>query len=511
MPPPSSTKAGPGSGGPKNTKSRSKTNANAVSTNFIRNDYRKNSMRHGKRHKTMAGGLGRRFKSGQLRSSRYKTKGEWLAERKEQANERLYHDLLTTEELENVLHETSVVHASTLRSTSALPDHGTASNSTNSKQSGPIVLSALPSHASSSDDRILKALHADSSLALTDAEARERAELEMFDQELAAMNQNEIQQRFFSNSNGSGSRGSTHSDRNSNSSSSSSRSNSSADAAASRLSSFTSPTSSSSSDDLHHILRTVFGFTRFNRGQEDALRMVLSRKSTLLVLPTGGGKSLCYQLPAYVFPGVTLVVTPLISLMQDQLDHLPACVPGAVWNSALSPDQTHTLMQRLQRGEVKVLFVSPEKVLTPGFQRFMTSSLPPAGVSFACVDEAHCVSEWSHCFRPSYLRLTRILYDVLHVCAVLALTATATKQTQSALCRALRIPDEHVQRSPVNRRNLVLTASKDQDRLQALVGLLRSDLYRKLGSIIVYVTTQMETEIVAKHLVRHANAIISIG
>lgn len=148
----------------------------------------------------------------------------------------------------------------------------------------------------------------------------------------------------------------------------------------------------------------------------------------------------------------------------------------------------------------QILFVSPEKVLTPGFQRFMVSSLPAPGVSFACIDEAHCVSEWSHCFRPTYLRLTRVLLDVLKAKAILALTATATNQTQADLCRALHIPPSQVRIASIERTNLLLTVSADHDKLSSLVQLLLSPLYTRLKSIIVYVSTQANAEIVAASL-----------
>ena len=247
------------------------------------------------------------------------------------------------------------------------------------------------------------------------------------------------------------------------------------------------------------ILRSFFNFTSFNRGQEEAIEMVLEGKSTLLILPTAGGKSLCYQLPAAVLPGLTLVITPLISLMQDQLAHLPRTLPGAFWNSALPYEAVRDIKDRLRSGAIKVLFVSPEKALSPGFQETLRTLLPH-GVSLACVDEAHCVSEWSHCFRPTYLRLARVLHQVLRVKAILALTATATRQTQTALCRALHIPEQHVRRTAVLRRNLVLTASRDHDRRQALMALVCSSLHKGFKPAIVYVSTQAETVEVAGFL-----------
>jgi len=138
--------------------------------------------------------------------------------------------------------------------------------------------------------------------------------------------------------------------------------------------------------------------------KDNVLFLVCDGESLLLVLPTGGGKSLCYQLPAFLFPGLTIVISPLIALMQDQLTKLPPILTGAVWNSAMEKQEVLELMDHLRKGLIKVLFVSPEKLLSPGFWRFMLT-LPSPGVSFACVDEAHCISEWSHNFRPMYMRL----------------------------------------------------------------------------------------------------------
>jgi ATP-dependent DNA helicase Q4 len=290
------------------------------------------------------------------------------------------------------------------------------------------------------------------------------------------------------------------------------------------------------STDLQTVLFNVFGYKSFNEGQEEALRNIAAGRSTFLVLPTGGGKSLCYQLPAFLFPGITLVITPLISLMQDQLERLPACLPGAFWNSQQSSEETLNLMKRLKAGEIKILFVSPEKLLTPGFQRFMTvnmmrndssqagynsstssingSANAAAGarlaqpwISFACIDEAHCVSEWSHNFRPSYLRLRKVLRDTLRVKAILALTATATQDTEMTVCRSLGIRPEHVVKQSVRRKNLILTVSRDADRKAALVDLLHSKQYKSLNAIIVYVMLQKEADQLAQFLVsKHFDA-----
>jgi len=249
--------------------------------------------------------------------------------------------------------------------------------------------------------------------------------------------------------------------------------------------------------DIHDVLKHVFHHDGFLELQEETIHRVVSGKSTLLVLPTGGGKSLCYQLPAFVLPGITLVVTPLISLMEDQLNGLPPCLKGAIWNSTRSTEDVRKLMDELKRGEIKILFVSPEKLLSAGFQRFMTR-LPHPGVTFACIDEAHCVSQWSHNFRPTYMRLAGALCGTLNVRCILALTATATRQTELSVCQSLKLdPESQVVRVSPHRRNLHLTASRDHDRNTAIVKLLQSQRFTKLQSIIVYTTTRRTADEVA--------------
>jgi ATP-dependent DNA helicase Q4 len=154
-------------------------------------------------------------------------------------------------------------------------------------------------------------------------------------------------------------------------------------------------------------------------------------------------------------------------------------------------------MARVRAGQVKVLFVSPEKILSPSFHALM-AALPAPGISFVCVDEAHCVSEWSHNFRPAYMRLHSVLFEVLHVTCVLALTATATRTCAESVCASLGIdPDDGVIRCCVTRSNLQLSVSEDAERELTLVALLRSARYVGLKSIIVYVARQKQADQVA--------------
>lgn len=206
------------------------------------------------------------------------------------------------------------------------------------------------------------------------------------------------------------------------------------------------------------------------------MQQVLHGLSTLVVLPTGMGKSLCYQLAAFVlckqFRAMVLVVTPLVSLIQDQLAHLPKSLSGLSLNSTLTGPQRTRVRAAIKAGEVDVLFVSPELVETPGFQFFMQGPDIPS-IPFACIDEVHCVSEWSHNFRPAYLRLCALLRDGLGIRCILGLTATATQTTEASVCQHLQVDPRHVIRVDPVPNNLVLNVSCPDNRQEQLAYFLK--------------------------------------
>ncbi|EPS68149.1 hypothetical protein M569_06623, partial [Genlisea aurea] len=253
-----------------------------------------------------------------------------------------------------------------------------------------------------------------------------------------------------------------------------------------------------SDENLLKLLTVVHGYDSFRKGQLEAIKMVLSMKSTMLVLPTGAGKSLSYQLPALLLPGITLVVSPLVALMIDQLKHLPPAIPGGLLCSSQTAEEASETLCSLQRGEIKVLFVSPERLLNAEFLSLFSGSLQ---LSLVVIDEAHCVSEWSHNFRPSYMRLrASSFHGRLNAGCILSMTATATNRTLFDVMDALEIPRSNLIQSAEWRDNLQLSVSYSENRLKDLMNLLKAPPFSEIGSIIIYCKFQSETDIISKHL-----------
>uniref|UniRef100_A0A3B4FPV7 DNA 3'-5' helicase n=1 Tax=Pundamilia nyererei TaxID=303518 RepID=A0A3B4FPV7_9CICH len=251
---------------------------------------------------------------------------------------------------------------------------------------------------------------------------------------------------------------------------------------------------------VYSALRDL-GYQSFRPGQEEAIMRILSGLSTLVVLSTGMGKSLCYQLPAYLYAQrskcITLVISPLVSLMDDQLSGLPAKLKAACIHSNMTMKQR----EAVKSGQVCLLLLSPEALVGGGGSGSgclpSAQELPP--VAFACIDEAHCVSEWSHNFRPCYLRLCKVLRERLGVRCLLGLTATATLSTALDIAKHLEISDQAgiAVRSAAVPPNLNLSVSTDREKDQALVSLLKGDRFGCLDLIIVYCTRREETVRVA--------------
>ncbi|XP_031270471.1 ATP-dependent DNA helicase Q-like 5 [Pistacia vera] len=254
-----------------------------------------------------------------------------------------------------------------------------------------------------------------------------------------------------------------------------------------------------SDENLVSLLKLVYGYDSFRDGQLEAIKMVLEGKSTMLVLPTGAGKSLCYQIPAMVLPGLTLVVSPLVALMIDQLRQLPPVVRGGLLSSGQKPEEVTETLRLLQEGVIKVLFVSPERFLNAEFLSIFSATL---SISVIVVDEAHCISEWSHNFRPSYMRLrASLLRARLNVECILAMTATATVTTLHDVMSALEIPASNLIQKAILRDNLQLSVSlSGNNRTKELLRLINSSPFTEVQSIIIYCKFQFETDLISRYL-----------
>ena len=250
--------------------------------------------------------------------------------------------------------------------------------------------------------------------------------------------------------------------------------------------------------DIHAELQKHFGFSQFNPGQEQVITHLLAGNSSSAIFPTGGGKSLCYQLPSLLLPGLTIVVSPLIALMKDQIDTLQKRgIAAARLDSTLSVDEYRNIVNQARDNQLKLLYVAPERFNNERF-RHTIERLP---ISLFAVDEAHCISEWGHNFRPDYLKLP----EFAQRCGaerILALTATATPQVEQDICRALSIKPECAVRTGFYRPNLTLLSSPvtTQNRDEILLSRLRSNL---AGATIIYVTLQHTAEEVALQLANH--------
>ncbi|MGM0902107.1 MAG: DNA helicase RecQ [Bacillota bacterium] len=218
-------------------------------------------------------------------------------------------------------------------------------------------------------------------------------------------------------------------------------------------------------EKARELLQTYFGYPSFRIGQEQAISSVLQGNNTVCVMPTGGGKSIVYQIPALILPGTTLVVSPLISLMKDQVDTLHQLgIPAAFINSSLSPQEAAATMEEAVHGGYKLLYVAPERLESYEFQEMLNSIQIP----LVAVDEAHCISQWGHDFRPSYLQIARLMDKLQDNTVVLALTATATPRVREDICDSLAIDSANSVLTGFERENLSFSVIKGQDRLAFL-------------------------------------------
>uniref|UniRef100_A0A7S3EE84 DNA 3'-5' helicase n=1 Tax=Rhodosorus marinus TaxID=101924 RepID=A0A7S3EE84_9RHOD len=248
--------------------------------------------------------------------------------------------------------------------------------------------------------------------------------------------------------------------------------------------------------DLRAPLKTYFGLANFREGQEQVIEKLVNGKSAVAVFPTAGGKSLCYQLPAVMFDGLTVVVSPLLSLMRNQVDYLSGKqIPAAMVSSAQSPAEVDEIYEKLRNNEIKLLYCSPERFYD---DRFL-SALKKVQISMFAVDEAHCISEWGHSFRPLYTRVATMA-NMVGAERCLALTATATLPVISDIRNDFGIAAEDTVSLPFHRPNLQLKVSVIPGFSERLEYLYQVISERPRGSVIVYVMLQSTAEQVAQYL-----------
>ncbi|GGF05353.1 DNA helicase RecQ [Pseudoalteromonas gelatinilytica] len=241
------------------------------------------------------------------------------------------------------------------------------------------------------------------------------------------------------------------------------------------------------------VLKQVFGYKDFRDGQEAIIAAALDGQDSLVLLPTGGGKSLCYQVPALILDGVTVVISPLISLMQDQVAQLRALgVQAAYINNSLPFEEQQAVYQQLHYGQIKLLYVAPEKVL----QHEFLERLSHLKLALFAIDEAHCVSHWGHDFRPHYCRLNELKQRFMHV-PMMALTATADKATRYDIIEQLQLNHPYVHTGSFDRPNIRYTI---EEKFKPMVQLLRYLKAQQNQSGIIYCTSRKRVDDVAEKL-----------
>ena len=247
----------------------------------------------------------------------------------------------------------------------------------------------------------------------------------------------------------------------------------------------------SQNPDIHQLLKTHFGYDSFRPNQLEIIQHVLSGKDTLAIMPTGGGKSLCYQLPALAQQGVAIVISPLIALMKDQVDALKGNgVSAAFYNSSQDQQTQQDILESLMAGTLKLLYVAPESIW--GITNYLEKSI----ISLIAVDEAHCISSWGHDFRPAYTQLKRLQLEFPGA-PIIALTATADKATQEDIVNQLGVPKATKFISSFDRPNLYLDVRPGQQKLQQIFKFIGS---RGLESGIIYCLSRKNTETLAAKL-----------
>lgn len=247
-------------------------------------------------------------------------------------------------------------------------------------------------------------------------------------------------------------------------------------------------------EKARQLLQNYFGYDSFREGQETIINYVLENKSSLCVMPTGGGKSLCYQIPSLMLEGTAIVISPLISLMKDQVDTLiQAGIPATFINSTLTAEEVRETMEEVQNGQYRLLYIAPERLESQSF----LSQLKQVKVPLIAVDEAHCISQWGHDFRPSYRSIHRLKEVFDNEPVVLALTATATPDVRADICRLLQIKEDNTVITGFTRSNLSFSVVLGQDKNRFLKDFIKKNA-QEVG--IIYAATRKTVDLLYEWL-----------
>lgn len=245
---------------------------------------------------------------------------------------------------------------------------------------------------------------------------------------------------------------------------------------------------------MQNLLKKYFGYDKFRAGQQEIIQEIINGRDCLVLMPTGGGKSLCFQLPSLMLDGLTIVISPLISLMKDQVDQLRANgIAAGLINSSMTQSEIVSTERQAETGQLKILYLAPERLSLPGFIAFLRRFLK---ISLIAIDEAHCISEWGHDFRPDYRNLKN-LRCLFPQTPIIALTATATEKVKIDIVAQLALREPKILISSFDRPNLTYRVMPKKNYSEHLSFLLKK---YKNESIIIYCFSRKDTDLLASKL-----------